>query len=81
MLIVPAVMFLEMAKDALGKRDPAFIASQIREFGSLGPQREAEITASLPPGTSIMGAGYLLGVETARAILALTGRAGKAINL
>jgi hypothetical protein len=62
-------MFIEMAKDALKSRDPEIVQQEADEFLSLGPRRLADI-AEL--------AGYLLGLETARVLLAAQPRAPRA---
>lgn len=66
---IPAVMFLEIAMDALKIQDPDIIARETKEFDFLGTSRKAEIMALLP-GKDEMTVGYLLGIETARALLA-----------
>ena len=61
-------MFLEMAQDALTRREAATVANEAKEFHLLGDSRKAAICASVP-GADPMLAGYLLGLETARALL------------
>jgi hypothetical protein len=75
-LIIPAVMFIEMAMDALKERAPGFVASEAKEFSALGPARKAEIVAHC--GGDDMAAGYLLGLETIRVLLATNVKAVQA---
>ena len=67
-MLSPAVMFIEAAIDDL-KNVPQFIAdSQKRELVSLGAPRAQKAGASgLTPDFT---AGYMLGLQTARVILA-----------
>lgn len=65
----PSVMFIEMAKDRIPQQIEWLVKSEIKEFNSLGPTRKQEIIASVP-GNDPMTAGYILGLETARALLA-----------
>jgi hypothetical protein len=67
-MLSPAVMFIESAIDDL-KNVPQFIAdSQKRELTSLGAARAQKAGASgLTPDFT---AGYVLGLQTARIILA-----------
>lgn len=67
-MLSPAVMFIESAIDDL-KNVPEFIAqSQIKELNSLGPARAKEAGAS--DLNNDFRAGYALGLQVARIILA-----------
>jgi hypothetical protein len=78
-------MFIEMAMDMLKKRDQKVIASESKEFHCLGPARMSQVreilsTTGIPeddPGNEML-AGYLLGLETARTVLAMNAIAVKA---
>lgn len=62
-MLIPSVMFVEIAVDTLKTRDADFVAKELKEFGSLGePSKKA------PEGRSDLEHGYLLGLETARAL-------------
>jgi hypothetical protein len=80
-MIIPAVMFIEMAMDMLKVREPIMIEGELREFRALGPARLSEIRMRLESYASaenpdiIMASGYLLGLETARALLATNAKA------
>ena len=70
-----SVMFIEVAMDGLKNRDSKLLASEIKEFSELGPLRLSEVTHNV--GLSVpdavldpMTVGYLLGLETARVLLA-----------
>lgn len=65
-MIIPSVMFIEMALDSLKARDPKLLEMEAKEFAALGPQRQQDAQQSLDP----MVAGYLIGLETARVLLA-----------
>ncbi len=93
-MTIPSVMFLEMAKDALTRRDRLVLGMEAKEFHCLGPKRMEEIRQSveafvaagdIAPPTQYdvaeytgMLAGYLLGIETARTLLAMTPKAVQA---
>lgn len=66
-MTIPAVMFIEIAMDTLKSQDADNIAAEIKEFNSLGTGRKNEVIAQF---VDPMSAGYLLGLETARALLA-----------
>jgi prophage DNA circulation protein len=67
-MLSPAVMFIEAAIEGL-KNIPQFIAdSQKRELASLGALRAQQAGAS--GLTQDFTAGYVLGLQTARTILA-----------
>ena len=70
-------MFIEMALDTLEARDHALVAGELREFHCFGEAREAKLLACLE-GASPMAAGYLLGLETARALLVTNQKAARA---
>jgi len=69
-MTIPAVMFIEMALDMFkGEKQEGFasVESELKEFRSLGTRLE---TVTFPEGTSDTEKGYLIGLETARAMLA-----------
>lgn len=65
----PNVAFIEIAKDNLKTRDPFIVQSEAKELHSLGPVRMQEVKDCTPGGDPML-AGYLLGLETARVLLA-----------
>ncbi len=69
---IPAAMFIEMAQDTLTRREPKMIAAELKEFNSFGTARFADTRAKLGLGelASDAAIGYLLGIETMRALLA-----------
>jgi len=69
-MIIPAVAFIEMAQDALARREHATIADELKEFDAMGAGRLEKVRKGLPQATEFE-AGYLLGLETARAMLAM----------
>jgi hypothetical protein len=83
MWIAPAEMFIESAADGLSKADPKMLAAEIAEITSFGSVRMASAFAVVEPSLQdvadqcdpnqslaiFMAAGYLLGLQTARAIL------------
>jgi hypothetical protein len=78
-MTIPAVMFIEMARAELKRRDGATLESEAKEFHSLGPARMREVLGVVPASERREGdiaeypallAGYLLGLETARVLLA-----------
>jgi hypothetical protein len=73
---IPSVMFLEMAIDTIKKQDSSIQDKELKEFNSLGPQRKAELVRFM--GGNEMAAGYILGLETARVLLATNVEAIKA---
>ena len=78
-MIIPAVMFIEMGKDMLKGRDPAILAAEVKEFNCLGPRRMDQIMESMVASTTDPRAVfYLLGIETARALLVTNVAAAKA---
>lgn len=66
---VPAVMHIEMALDMLKDEEQWVILDERKEFRSLGNRLERAV---FPEGTTDAEKGYLIGLETARAILAMT---------
>jgi len=71
---VPAVMFIEMAADML-KTEAPVVQRELREFHAMGEARLQQVLAVLGMSSvttvgDVMGAGYLLGIATARAMLA-----------
>lgn len=81
-MTIPGVMFIEMAMDMLRTRDSAMLAREAKEFRSLGPARLAEICTEAARASEDsadrMLAGYLMGLETARALLAAMPKAVQA---
>ena len=67
-MIVPAVMFIEMAIEQLNSREVPFIQDEIKEFNMLGDGRLNKLRTSLNPYTDIQ-IGYILGLEVARILL------------
>jgi hypothetical protein len=68
MWLAPSVMFIEMAQDSLHNADPRMLASQEAELKSFGDVRAQEIGAK--GISSDLRIGYMLGLQTARMILA-----------
>jgi hypothetical protein len=83
---IPSVMFCEMALDMLKRKDAALLDAELKEFNQLGPGRFENISKVLiekcqkPDGTAVAGMdiGYLIGLETARALLMMNVEARKA---
>ncbi len=73
MASIPSVMFIEMAMDSLKNQNENVLASEIRQFNSLGPERKQQIIDSVVKvnDNSLMAVGYILGLETARVMLKL----------
>lgn len=63
-MIIPAVMFNEMAIDCLKNRSQESIKAELKEFRSLGSRISELDDLELDD----LGKGYLLGLETARAL-------------
>lgn len=64
-------MFVEIAAATLATRAPSFILAATIEFNELGAARKRDVAATLHERTGIddpMTAGYLLGLETMRAM-------------
>jgi hypothetical protein len=74
----PTTMFVEMGAEQLAQREPEVLIRQVSHFNGLGPGRWNQLTATvgIAGGEGLAhlseeGAiGYLLGLETARAVLA-----------
>lgn len=76
---IPSTMFIEMALDLLRVEKPDAILRELSEFRGVGANYVHKLTESIvkaaspddtyPPVTELE-IGYLLGVETARAMLA-----------
>jgi hypothetical protein len=67
-MVVPAAMFIEMAQDMLKTHDPAQLKDQGKELRfALGDQANDDVVK-----------GYLLGLETMRALLAGNVKASQA---
>jgi hypothetical protein len=64
---IPAVMFIEMGLDSMRAEDPVFMEREAKELASLGEMDKQKLIAQC--GGDALTAGYLLGLETARAIL------------
>jgi hypothetical protein len=64
---IPAVMFIEAALDSLKDRAPSIVAAELKEFGALGNRLDS---VEVPEGCSDVAKGYLIGIETARVLLA-----------
>lgn len=67
-MIIPSVMFIEMAIDSLKILHPEIIDDEVKEFNVLGPVRKVNLINGL--NLSDITVGYLLGLETARMLLA-----------
>jgi hypothetical protein len=74
---IPAVTFIEAAIDMLKSRDLEMLRHEAAEFHFLGIARLTKILEAAPksmaesmPNYDAMLAGYLLGLETARVLLA-----------
>ena len=65
-MIIPAVMFIEMAIDMMKGKDQADFESELHEFRSLGNRLDA---VKFPEGTTDAEKGYIIGLETARVLL------------
>jgi hypothetical protein len=84
MWIAPAAMFIESAADGLSKADPKMLAAEVTEMTSFGSLRMVSAFGAVEPllqGVAdqcdpnqslaiFMAAGYLLGLQVARTILA-----------
>lgn len=71
-MMAPAVAHIEMAMDRLKLQEHWLLKSETHEFNSLGAVRHDQIVealADLGIEEGQMLAGYLLGLETARALL------------
>ncbi|TAK97438.1 MAG: hypothetical protein EPO08_21295 [Rhodospirillaceae bacterium] len=73
----PSVATIEMGLDAMKARDIRIVKGEIREFAGLGMARAQAALNSLPavenaPDRNML-AGYLLGLETMRALAAQKG--------
>lgn len=87
---IPATMFIEMAKDMLKHRDQRIIDAEIREFRGFGAGRLQATREDLVSGTPTQTpryrdvtdaeAGYLLGLETMRAMIAGMPLAGEGVK-
>ena len=69
-MVIPAVMFIESAIDVLKTRDANHVGRELKEFDSLG-LRLADVQTRI--GDLVLSdaqKGYLIGLETARVILA-----------
>lgn len=83
---IPPVMFIEAAMSSLAKCDPKELDAELGEFFMLGDRRMDEITLDLKdrkalgagPDYNAMAVGYLLGLQTARMLLATNPSARKA---
>ena len=64
---VPAVGFIEMAIEELRTSDAAQVARELEEFRALGSRTQHIVVPTAP--ASVLEVGYLLGLETARALL------------
>jgi hypothetical protein len=86
MWTAPAVMFIEAAADSLKSADPKMLAAEVKELGSFGSTRITDMMDTLWPSAGdvmdnafsgmehdtdvIFAQGYLLGLQTARQMLA-----------
>jgi hypothetical protein len=78
-MVIPAAMFIEMAAQALvygAEGDAAAIASEKKELASFGDSRAQSLGATGLSNDFQLG--YLLGLETARVLLAQMPAAVKA---
>lgn len=62
---VPSVMFIEMAVDTLKTREAWIVTHELKEFNMLGDPAKKP-----PESLTDLEYGYLLGLETARVLLA-----------
>jgi len=65
-VIIPAVMFIEMAIDMMKDKDQGDFESELREFRSLGNRLDA---VKFPDGATNVEKGYIIGLEVARTLL------------
>lgn len=64
--IIPPVGQIEQALEMLARQSPKVVTRQLKEFRNLG---ESVKTAVVPPDCTSLEAGYLIGLETARAVV------------
>jgi hypothetical protein len=74
-MTIPAVMFIEMALEAVRVAPAWAILDELKEFRSLGEPGERLTKMTFPAGVdpasvTDLERGYLIGLETARALLA-----------
>jgi hypothetical protein len=72
-MIIPAVAFIETALETLKTRDALVIEGEVKEFRSLGRRLQRMAlpeNVSNPEQITDAERGYLIGLETARALLA-----------
>jgi hypothetical protein len=78
-MVIPAAMFIEMAAEALvqgAEGDAAAIADEKKELHAFGDSRAQSVGAT--GVSSDFTIGYLLGLETARVLLAVNPKAVQA---
>ena len=73
-MTIPAVMFIEMASDGLQRQyteDPTVLEHELKELRALGEGRVSALAMKASSISSGFELGYLLGLETARTLLAM----------
>ncbi len=77
-MTIPAVAHIQIGLSALGREDPKSVAAELAELRFARVPSSDEAYAVFPAGASDFEKGYLLGLETARSIVATMPAAVKA---